>query len=131
MSAPERVRFGRAQGRRIEELFAPRSTAGRKEVGSGNTPFWADKGGSGAPRQARGRRARASRALEKDRHGYDDPNRLSLHVSQALNDLSVPDAHDVYPSDLVRFAIAPTKLPADDPAILAGPDFLGFEDEIR
>jgi len=56
---------------------------------------------------------------------------LSFHVSQSLNDLSVPDAHDVYPSDPVRSALAPTKLPADNPAVLAGPDFLGFEDKVR
>src|SRR5690606_4039743 len=56
---------------------------------------------------------------------------LSLHVSETLDDLPVPDAHDVYPANLVRFVLAPTQPPADNPAILAGPDFFGCEDEIR
>ena len=53
------------------------------------------------------------------------------HVSQAFNDLSSPNAHDVYPSNPVRLVLAPAEFPADDPAVLAGPNLLCFEDKIR
>ena len=53
-----------------------------------------------------------------------------LHVPQTLDDLSVPDAHDVDASNPVRFALAPAKLPADDPAVTHSGDFLSFEDKV-
>jgi hypothetical protein len=60
---------------------------------------------------------------------FDDPA-LTLHVPQTLDDLSVPDAHDVDASHPVRFALAPAKLPADDPAVAHRGDFLSFEDKV-
>lgn len=48
-----------------------------------------------------------------------------------LHDLSVPDEHDVYPRNLVRRVLAPTEPQSDDPAILAGPNLLLFEGEVR
>jgi hypothetical protein len=55
----------------------------------------------------------------------------TLHVSQTFDDLAVPNAHDVDASHPVRLALAPAQLPADDPAVLAGPDLLRFEDKVR
>jgi hypothetical protein len=60
---------------------------------------------------------------------FDDPA-LTLHVPQTLDDLSVSDAHDVDASNPVRFALAPAKLPADDPAVAHRGDFLSLEDKV-
>jgi hypothetical protein len=56
---------------------------------------------------------------------FDDPA-LTLHVPQTLDDLSVPDAHDVDASHPVRFALAP----ANDPAVSHRGDFFSFEDKV-
>jgi hypothetical protein len=53
-----------------------------------------------------------------------------LHVAQTLDDLSVLDAQDVDASNPILFALAPAKLPADDPAVAHRGDFLSPEDKV-